>query len=365
MQTIRPFRRLRGAAIHLAACASLLLAACGPAETAAAAAPIAWDRTLAAELLQLELENGNPPENARAMLEAVLEDAYAASGGDRPPPSTQSEFRDFALKVSTALAKHNFIQPVAQAEWVNSLGQAFRPVSPTDPRVTAYLAHAQNAQRRPFVDPGKPFYFVDCDMAALLILSVAQMAGFDLSLVHVPSHEFVRWQGPAGSSANWDWTNWGSFDEDYYRRRYAVSQAQEHRKVFLTSQRIAAARGYFIASMSRNVKDPLRKLNLRRKAAALSANDPVTASNVAWSFATARNGVTPAERVDALPYALTGWAAAPDSAVHMNAVACALAARREHGLAVALQERAIEEGADSDLERYRSELVRLKRKELC
>ena len=30
--------------------------------------------------------------------------------------------------------------------------------------------------------------------------------------------------------------------------------------------------------MSRNVKDPLRKLNLRRQAAPLSANDPVTAS---------------------------------------------------------------------------------------
>ena len=364
MQTIRPFGRWRGRAIHLAACASLLLVACGPAETAAAA-PIAWDRTLAAELLKLEQENGNPPENARALLEGVLEDAYAASGGDRPPPGTQGEFRDFALKVSTALAERNFIQPVARAEWVNSLGEAFRPIGPTDPRVSTYLAHDQNAQRRPFVDRSKPFYFVDCDMAALLILSVAQMAGFDLSLVHVPSHEFVRWQGRGGSFANWDWTNWGSYDEDYYRRRYAVSPAQEHRSVFLTSQPISAARGYFIASMSRNVKDPLRKLNLRRQAAALSANDPVTASNVAWSFATARDGVSPAERADALPYALTGWAAAPDSAVHMNAVACALAARREHGLAVSLQERAIETAMDGNLERYRSELVRLKRKELC
>lgn len=326
---------------------------------------MAWDRTLAAELLQLEQENGKPPENARALLEAVLEDAYAASGGSRPPPSTHSEFRDFALKVSTALAKHNFIQPVARAEWVNSLGQAFRPVSPTDPRISTYLAHGQNAQRRALVDPSKPFYFVDCDMAALLILSVAQMAGFELSLVHVPDHEFVRWKGEAGSYANWDWTNWGSYDEAYYRRRYAVSRAQEHRGVFLSSQPLPAARGYFIAGMSRNVKDPLRKLNLRRQAATLSANDPVTASNVAWSFATARNGVTPAERADALPYALTGWAAAPDSAVHMNAVACALAARREHGLAVALQERAIETALDGNLERYRSELVRLKRKLLC
>lgn len=363
MQTIQPLRRLRGRAIHLAACASLLLVACGPADTATAA-PVSWDRTLAAELLALEQENGTPPENARALLEEVLQEAYSASGGNRPP-STQSEFKDFALKVSTALAKNNFIQPIARAEWVNSLGQAFRPVSPTDPRVSTYLAHGQNAQRRPFIDRGEPFYFVDCDMAALLILSVAQMAGFELSLVHVPSHEFVRWRGQAGGSANWDWTNWGSFDEDYYRRSYAVSRAQENRSVFLASQSLPAARGYFIASMSRNVKDPLRKLKLRRQAAILSANDPVTASNVAWSFATVRTGVTPAERADALPYALTGWAAAPDSAVHMNAVACALAARREHGLAVALQERAIEEALDDNLERYRSELARLNRKELC
>ena len=364
MQTIRPIPRPCGGAIRLAVFASVLLAACVPAGNAATAS-MPWEATLAADLLALEEENGDVPEHARALLAEALVDAYAAWGGNRPPPRTQAEFRDFALKASTALARHNFIQPVARDDWVNSLGEAFRPIRPTDPRVAAYLAHAQNAQRSSLVDRSKPFYFVDCDMAAMLIISVAQMAGFDLSLVHVPAHEFVRWRGPRTESANWDWTNWGSYEEDFYRLRFGVSPAQENRGVFLTSQSPAQARGYFIAGMSRNVDDPLRRLNLRRQAAILSGNEPVTASNVAWSFATARNGVTPAERADALPYALAGWAAAPDSAVHMNAVACALAARREHGLAVPLQERAIEDASIDNLDRYRAELIRLKRKQLC
>ncbi|HEX8574045.1 MAG TPA: hypothetical protein VF759_14975 [Allosphingosinicella sp.] len=364
MQTIRPLRRLWGRAIRLAAGASLLLAACGPVETGAAGA-VPWDSTLAAELIDLEQENGNLPAGARTLLAEVLEDAYSAWGRDRPAPRSRSEFGEFALKVSEALARRNFIQPVARDSWVNSLGQAFRPISPTDPRVAANLAHEQNRRRRPLSSPGKPFYFVDCDMAALLIISVAQMAGFELSLVHVPSHEFVRWQGEGAGSANWDWTNWGSYDEDFYRQRYGVSLGQENRGIFLTSQSPAAAKGYFLATLSRNVDDPSRKLSLRRQAAALSANDPVTASNVAWSFATTRTGVSPAERSDALPYALTGWSGAPDSAVHMNAVACALAARSEHGLAVALQERAIEGASSGDLKRYRSELDRLKRKQSC
>lgn len=362
MQTIRPIRRSRGQAIHLVACASLLLVALSPAQ---AAAPMPWRMTLAAELLGLEQENGQLPDNARALLAEALEDAYAAWGRNRPPPRTESEFRAFALKVSTALAKHNFIQPVARADWVNSLGEAFEPIRPTDSRVLAYLAHDQNRQRSLVVDRSKPFYFVDCDIAAMLIISVAQMAGFELSLIHAPSHEFVRWKGPGASSANWDWTNWGSYDDGSYRQRFGVTRAQENRGVFLTSQPLAAAKGYFMAAMSRNVDDPLRKLNLRRTAAALSANDPVTASNVAWSFATARTGVTEAERSDALAYALTGWAGEPDSAVQMNAVACALAAHGEHGLAIALQGRAIEGGSDDNLGRYRAELGRLKRKELC
>jgi hypothetical protein len=342
----------------------LLLVACGSRGGAAPTA-VQWKATLAGELLDVEEANGKLPAGARALLSRVLADGHAAWGRDRAPPGTPAEFRDFAVKVSTALARHNFIQPVERADWRNSLGEAFQPVGPADPRVATYLAHQQNSGRRPLVDRSSPFYFVDCDMAGMLIVSVAQMAGFEISVVHVPSHEFVRWEGKEGGSANWDWTHWGSYDENFYRQRFGVTRAQENRGIFLTSQKLSAAKGYFLAALSRTVDDPGRRLALRRQAAVLSANDPVTASNVAWSFATAKQGVTPDERADALPYALTGWAAAPDSAVHMNAVACALAARREFGLATALQERAIESASGDNLARYRAELARLERRELC
>lgn len=345
--------------------AGLCLAGMTLGAAPASATPVAVDQTIAFELYRMEAAARPLPAEIEVRLRSVLTDARAALGPNARPPSNSTEFLAFAERVGISFAEHNFVQPNGRADWRDSIGEALTPVSASHPRLAEYLAGGGNDPRRPHQDPSRPYFFVDCDMAAQLLISVAQMVGFELHLVHVPDHEFVRWDDGRGGHSNWDWTNWGSLSDDDYRRMYLVTPAQVNRGVYLTGQSLSQALGYYLTGISRNVRDRPRRLELLRRAAPLSANHPHTASNFAWLFATETPGIRPEERREALVYGLTGWAGDPNSPAQMNAVACALAAREEWPLAVAIQIRAIQDAASDDLGRYQNELARLRARQSC
>lgn len=198
--------------------------------------PVSADNTIAFELFRMEAEAESLPPELEVRLRTVLNDAYAAVGPNPRGPTNQAEFIAFAERVSISLARHNFIQPVLKVDWTDSLGEALRPVSTTHPNLQAYLDGSQNAARRPYFAPTQPYYFLDCDMGALLLMSVAQMVGFELNLVEVPDHNFVRWHDGSGGRVNWDWTNWASFPDNRYVLSHGISQTQLQRRAFLGNQ---------------------------------------------------------------------------------------------------------------------------------
>lgn len=348
----------------------MLSIASSPAQ--ALARPVSVENTLAFQLFRLEAEARTLPPEFEPRLRSVLTAMHASLGPNPRPPATPEEFADFARRTSIALASRNFVQPVNRGDWLDSLGEALTPIAAGHRGLASILdpPHSLNAERLRHAERQGQFYFLDCDMAALLLISTAQMVGFELQLVHAPDHEFVRWEDGRGNYRNWDWTYWGSFSNEEYRRMLHISRAQEQRGVHLSSRPAAETRGYFITGVARTVDDRAQSLALLRQAAALGANNPVTASNIAWSLATDRDGVSPEERRDALVYSLTAWAGFPDSPVSMNNVACALAVRSEWALAIAFQERAIERelplgAASPRIDRLRAELARLESREPC
>lgn len=331
------------------------------------AAPRTVDDTLAFEMFRLERRHRRVSGDVEARLRTVLRDAYASLGTDPRPPRSRDEFLRFAQTVSRSLAAHNLIQPVARADWQESLGSALEEVAPADGRVQRYLADEQNRARLPYIDRSRPFHFVDCDMGALLIISVAQLVGFDLRLVEVPDHNFVRWQDGRGASVNWDWTNWASLDDAEYRRRFDISDAQVNRGVWLASQTPGQTRGYYMTALSRLVPDWEGKLALIRDAIRVAGNVSMVTNNAGWLFATVPAGVEPGERLDAVRYALPAWANAPDDPIQMETTACAFAARGDRDLAVPILQRAIRLAGDShrSINRLRGNLELVGRDELC
>jgi hypothetical protein len=339
-------------------------AACSPS-SAPGPEPVAMEKTIAFELLRLEAGARKLPPEAERRLRSLLRDAYDSLGPDPRPPENADEFRAFAEKVTISLAGHNQIQPVDPADWVSSLGEALQPVSSDHPRLARILDHGQNKERRRHVKPGEPFHFLDCDIASLLLMSVAQMVGFELKLVEVPRHNFVRWSDGRGEYANWDWTNWGSRRNEYYTRNWSMTELQRNRRLWLTSQSAAESRGYFIGALTAIVSDPAQRLQLVREAVKGAPNHPIVAETAAWVFATNGKDVTDEERSDAVTYALTALAANPDNAGYTLTAACAFAVGGSADVAAALRERAASLDPSDASENFRANLESMERGHLC
>jgi hypothetical protein len=336
------------------------LAACSPSPTRVSA-----DETLAFELFRLEAKARPLPPEAEPHLRALLEDALAALGPDPQPPTTPDEFVVFAETVSISLAAHNYIQPVDSIDWTSSLGESLRPVPPDHPRLARYLADGSNRARRKYVKQGEPLHFLDCDMASLLLISVAQMVGFDLALVEVPGHNFVRWSDGAGAYANWDWTYWVSRRNEHYAGGWGISPAQRDRGIYLGSQPAAESKGYFIGALATVVRDPAHRLELARLAIRGAPNNPATAEMAAWAFATIEDGVTDEERQSAVSHALAALAGDPGHAGYNLTAACAFAVNGSADVAAALEERAASLASPDDSENFRANLAAMQRGELC
>lgn len=312
-----------------------------PADPATPAKPLPLEQTLAYRMLQRERSVREIPAAAEPLLRDVLSDAVAALGPDPSPPATAEEFRAFGEKVSIALAAHNFIQPASPEYWPDTLGEAFVPLGREDPRVVSSLKADRPARLRHLARQG-PVYFVDCDIGSMLIISVAQMVGFDVSMVEVPGHNFLRWRSPSGTEASWDWTYWRTPDEPLQASR--LQSALLTRNVFLASQTPKETEAYFKSVLAGQIDDQAAKLALRREAASVFPNNRVVAYGVSRTFALSP-AASPAERKDALGYSLLalsmeGNGSARNVADRMMAVACAYAANREPDLAKAFVARA-------------------------
>ncbi|HEX8062789.1 MAG TPA: hypothetical protein VF535_06200 [Allosphingosinicella sp.] len=335
-----------------------------PTAPATGAAPVPLERTLAFRMLKREREVRAVPDSAEPLLRSVLTEAVAAVGPDPEPPATAQEFRAFAETVSIVLAAHNFVQPASVDDWPDTLGEAFAPLPRDDPRVAASLKADQPARLRRVKRQG-PVYFIDCDIGAMLIISVAQMVGFDVAMVEVPGHNFMRWESASGAKSGWDWTYWRVPDEA--GRAGRLQRSLLARKVFMASQTLAETEAYFKSVLAGQIDDPAAKLALRREAAAAFPNNRVVAYGVARTFALSA-AATPSERKDALGLSLLALSMEgsgnPESlADRMMAVACAYAANGEPDLAKAFVQRA-RTLADID-EDYRGSIAAVRSDRSC
>jgi len=212
--------------------------------------PIETEKTLAFEMLELESQFSNVPPESFDLLRLVLNEGIAALGEDAVQPKTPEEAISASKVVSRVLAKHNFLQPTNFSNNPDTLGQALTPAELSDQDLIAVLSFEANTMRAQDYVTGRPTYLVDCDIGSLIIMSVFERLGWDTRLVIAPYHMFLRWHLPDGTTVNWDWANWGSYEDSvYFLARKITAKEQQYRGTYIRSLPRQEARGNFIGLM--------------------------------------------------------------------------------------------------------------------
>lgn len=307
------------------------------------------ESTTAYQLLEIESSVRSVPEGARKLLMAVIDDATrAALRVRRKEPATRDEALKVMEAIQISLVRHNFLQPARREDWPQTIGIALTPLTLSSEALSELLSTLANAKRANYIDRGKPFYFVDCDMGAQLFIAVGERLDWDIRLVEVPDHNFVRWHLSSGTTANWDWTQGMSVEDSDYIPPTPFFDSLRLRGVYLRSFGPREARAYYLGLIGSKATQKNERLRLLTEAIVDGPMQLATQNNLAWFYAT--NPEYSNQKDVAVAYALASWSARPEDGNVADTVACSFAANGNQALAISLEDYAISH-AISDAQR--------------
>lgn len=306
---------------------------------------VVWD------IAQFEKKNGRGSEEVVTQVEQILLEMRATLGERPDAPSDDEEAIATLKKLSAVLAMRNFVQPPTQDDWTDTVSDAL-----TDPKLTpseteAALSYHRNLPRLEFIDSAQSVYFMDCDIASLFIISVGQMVGWDMRLVTVPKHAFLRWEYEPGKFVNWDWTHWRSrSDQDYAESAISAlrgNAAPVRFGAYLRSQTHDETRASFFMLPDFTIESMAEKKELVNDVLELAGTAYSPRNNIAWAIVT-----NPAsnrnDHLSALSYALSAWSMDPTNPNVADTVACAFGVLGDRELGAQISNFAIETSFDDD-----------------
>ena len=323
------------------------------------------EATMAYTLFTTEKSVRSVPPDAEGLLRSAIDDATKMAANAAPHPETREQALMAFEAIQLALIKHNFLQPPEQKDWPQTIGIALTPHSFPPDELRQILSFSPNARRRANLDPAKPFYYVDCDMGSQFFLAVGERLGWDIRLVELPQHNFVRWHLSNSTKINWDWVAGSSIEDDSYRG--AVSPAEDIRygTLYLRSLEPAQARAYYLGLIGSEATNPSEAERLLQEAIAILPNHPLTQNNLAWLYATHAEFAKTKSSL-AVHYSLAAWSTQPDHGNFADTAACSLAANGNKTLAVTIEQFAIEHPDNSrERDSFRKNLARITAGELC
>jgi len=321
---------------------TLLLAATQAQEVSAIQDQInPLESTTAFQLLTLERSVRQLPPDAEDLFRAAIEDATAAALRINRHPKTKDEAKAVLGAIQLALVKHNFLQPPEEKDWPQTLGMAFVPRTFTPEALEIILATGSNHRRAEYIDRDKPMYFVDCDMGSQLFLAVGERLAWDIRLVEVPRHNFVRWHLSEATRVNWDWVSWESEDDTSYRFRIPSQDDPRLRSLYLRSLESREARAYYLGLIGSEALLPADGERLLKEALEVLPNHPLTLNNLAWLYATTPEFSRQHSGL-AVSYSLAALSTRPYDGNYADTVACAFAADYQTSLAEKMEEFAMD-----------------------
>jgi tetratricopeptide (TPR) repeat protein len=152
------------------------------------------------------------------------------------------------------------------------------------------------------------FSHVDCDLGALLYLSIGEVLGIPLQMIEVPDHNFVRWRLDRDVHLNWD-TNYGfaKFSDTEYAARYGVRKEHIDNGVYLADMSVDNVVGYFsfVRGLTfQGLKRLPEAVAEYRVAIPMYPKSPSARNNIAWLFVSDRGVQLIVSKDEALRFAL-------------------------------------------------------------
>lgn len=198
--------------------------------------------TIAHEIL--DIESGALPvdDSMYKLLDEVLDDAKK-SIGSQPVPCDREGARRVLGTMDEILIKRNFVYP-GKGCTVVYLRDALVAETIEPSVLLDILTQPKNRRRKPVIDISLPIHEADCDTASFIYLAVGELLDLPLSLVEVPTHNFIRWTFTDGSHINWEANYGGVIDDQEYKRDFGVSQDQYDRGIYLQSMTREEVLGY-------------------------------------------------------------------------------------------------------------------------
>jgi hypothetical protein len=323
------------------------------------------ESTMAYKLLTIESGVREVPTGAENLLRSVINDATDMALKKNRNPRTREEALDVLGAIQLALVRHNFLQPPEEKDWPQTMGIAFKPLTFTTETQEKILNFPDNKSRKDYLDLAKPLYFVDCDMGSQLFMAVGERLGWDIRLVELPRHNFVRWNISTSINVNWDWVYGRSIDDDVYISAIPASEDIRLRAVYMRSLKAEEARAYYLGLIGSEAKRPRDGERLLQEAVTVLPNHPLTLNNFAWLYATTPEFANQKSDL-AVAYGLAAWSMRSDYGNFADTAACAFAANGKKQLAEQVEEFAIALPDNAgQREGFKKNLVLIKAGALC
>jgi tetratricopeptide (TPR) repeat protein len=321
-------------------------------DPAAAPAPRKY-QTFAHHVLDIDAAEAPVPPARYAMLDDIIDDVKARVTYDPTLKDPEAQRRQAGLILDTVddvLTDHNFLYPPGDYD-VTSLRSALAPQTYDRDTLERLLRVDVNRRRKAHAraHAGEPFYIIDCDISSFIYIGVADALGFDLRLVDLPDHMFVRWELPDGSHLNWDTNDAAVVPDEEYASDYNLGKQLRGQRVYLSSMTRREAEGfaYYLRATRFELRDQEeRAIADLEKARELYPQSTQARSELAWLYATVP-GVDAARRKAAIDLAKSAVDLEPKVGDFWDSLAAAHAANGDFKRAVACASRA-EKLADND-----------------
>lgn len=323
------------------------------------------ESTMAYDLFKTERDVRKVPLDGETLLRSAIDDATAMAVRTKRDPRTKEEALAAFEAIQLALVKHNFLQPPEEKDWPQTLGIALTPLTLSPDALEEILSFSSNRSRREHLNLTKPFYFVDCDMGSQFFLAVGERLGWDIRLVELPQHNFVRWHLSESLKVNWDWVRGQSIDDSVYLSAVPTSEDIRNGALYMRSLHAREAKAYYLGLIGSEAAVATDGERLLQEAVTVLPNHPLTLNNLAWLYAT-DPALAKQKSGLAVRYSLAAWSTRPTHGNFADTVACSLAANGNKPLAEQIEKFAIDHPNNpAQRESFRRNLARISAGELC
>lgn len=190
--------------------------------------------------------------------------------------------------------------------------------------------------RREFCErrPDSLYYGVDCDLGAMLYVSIGEVLNFPLKLIEVPAHNFVRWRFADNSYLNFDNNTGLIYADDSFRNGQTAtsssrfSLAEEKACHFLQDMGEKEVRAYYLTIIGIFISHQGRYAEteqLYKEAIAARPYDVLAMNNLSWMYLTLSNFKKPAYYKEAYRLSKLVDQLLPSSIEYKDTYSCACA----------------------------------------